>query len=425
MSSTELLVEANALPLDIEAELACHLTKQSSVEHIVREGLSTDLINIPRIKSIFQFVVHHFNTSGIVPTKAVLEHEFPNFDFAEPVTTVEYIVEKLRDRFQRKRVENLTLELAKRVNQPEDAMRYLHGEVLAIERVSLSQRDTFRPGDHKAFLRDLQDKILEGMHHGASFGFLPIDNFTGGLKKGQVGYILARPKRKKTFLQLQSFIEMVKHKEEPFLFTLELTREEIVARLSCMLSGVSWDRYTKGDLMPQDYEDMDEAWSEFNSWGGYHIECPPEDERTVMALGLKADKVDAGPIIISQFAYLESTKDVWRAEHEKHAEIAVALKQLAIRSGKERPVYVEAHFNRGGDTMQDLYDFDASKVGLTDMIPKTADILMGIVQSKEMRANQQLEFGVIESRNTDNAAWYIYSELKSHTEFRIESNSQH
>jgi hypothetical protein len=192
-----------------------------------------------------------------------------------------------------------------------------------------------------------------------------------------------------------------------------------------MISGFSWDKMQKGELMPADYKMISDAWEQFDeTWGDYWIEMPPQDERTVADLVRRADQVGAGSIYISQFAYIESAKD-YRNEFDKFKSIAIDLKRAATKQGSERPIYVEAQYNRGGDTMEELEDFNGSKVGLTDMIVQSADILMGIFQSKDLRDSQQIEMGILESRNTDKAAWYIHSEYRSHTEIKLVNGSRH
>lgn len=131
---------------------------------------------------------------------------------------------------------------------------------------------------------------------------------------------------------------------------------------------------------------------------------PPVEERTVPNFLLMADKVGAESIFISQFKYIKGLRDFYRAEHEEAAEIAIDLKRAASRPGSERPLIIEAQFNRGGDSMADLEDFDASKVGLTDMIPQSADVLYGLFENKDLRSNNLSQFGILEARNHDKGA---------------------
>lgn len=419
--------EQDARPLvDIETEFCYHLADQDALEYFIREGVSLDILYTPRTKNVYQFAQHHYHTTNKAPNLVTLAHEFQQIDWQAPQTEYQWVVEKLRQRYQRNEVEALTTTLAEKVANPDEAMGYLRDRFIEIEKNSMTQRSLFKPGDHELFISELQEKIWQGQYRGASVGFSEIDDFTGGIKPGQIGYLLARPKRQKTFQMLNAFIKQAEEGRKPILYTLELTREEIELRLSCILSGVSWDRAQKGQLVKSDYKDFREAWEQFNADGKqYWFEMPPLDERSVPALTLKADKLGAESILISQFKYIRGTKDYYRNSFDEPAEVAVALKQAAIKPGSERPFYVEAQFNRGGDSMDELADADLGKVGLTDMIGQSADILFGLFQSRELRANNQLEFGIIDSRNTDKAAWYLKYDLKQQTEFEFVSGSEH
>lgn len=412
------------LALDIEQEFICHLNKVDSLEFILREGVSSELLLSPLAKSVYQFVQHHFNDTGKVPSTRVLINEFPTVTFEEPETTPHYVVDKLRHRYQRNEVNNVLTEVSEiAVKDPNEAMNRLRDKVFEIERTSLSQRHVWTPGDHKMFIHNVQQKIANGGFKGVSIGFPDIDIFTGGVKRGNLAYILARMKRQKTFLTLNAFILQTLNDDAPYFQTLENTEEEIMLRISCMLSGIPWDLAQKGQLMPADWKKIDKAWDAFAEHK-YWIEMPPMDERTVNHFTMKADKVGAGPLLISQFKYIKGTKDFYRP-NEEPAEVAVDLKRAAVRPDNERPIIVEAQFNRGGDTMEELEDFDGSKVGLTDMIPQAADTLYGIFQNKDMRQNSVLEFGILEARNHGKASWYVETEYVKHTKIQLQQGSQH
>lgn len=409
----------------IEKEFVNHLTEKNSLEYILREGVTNELLVSPQSKSVYQFVRTHWANTGKLPTVKVLNVEFPNYTFEPTETSVEWVIDKLRERYQYGQVYDLTMELGKRVSNPSDAMDYLREKVFEIERNSLSSRHIWTPGDHQLFLRNLQQRVLEGHYTGVSIGFDEIDKFTGGVKRGNVAYILARPKRQKTFTVCNAFINQVLRDEEPYLFTLENTEEEIMLRISCMISAYPWDKAQKGEFGPGDYKILEKAWEKFSEGKKFWIEMPPLDERSVPALMAKADKVDSGSVIISQFKYIDGTRDYYNAEHVKHAEIAVDLKRAATRPGKEKPWIIEAQFNRGGDSLEDLSEFSPKEVGLTDMIPQSADTLYGLFQSKDMRANNVLEIGILEARNHDKAAWYIESEYRTTTKIKLQPNSRH
>lgn len=411
--------------LDFEVEFINHMTNKDSLEFVLREGVSSELLKTSMAKKVYQFVQQQFNETGKVPSLRVLQSEFQSVDFEQPDTTINYIIDKLRERYQRNEVDKVLTEVAEvAMDNPSLAMDKLRNKVFDIEKTSLSQRHVWQPGDHKMFIHNIQQKIVSGMYKGVSIGFSEIDQFTGGIKSGNLAYILARMKRQKTFLTCNAFIHQVVADEEPYFQTLENTEEEIMLRISCMISGISWDAAQKGQLVSSDWKKIDKAWDDF-SQHKFWIEMPPLDERTVNHFVMKADKVGAGPILISQFKYIRGTKDFYRNETEEKAEIAVDLKRAAVRPDHERPILVEAQFNRGGDSMEELEDFDGSKVGLTDMIPQAADTLYGIFQNKDMRANNTLEFGILEARNHGKSAWFVQSELVKGTKFQLVQGSQH
>jgi hypothetical protein len=172
--------------------------------------------------------------------------------------------------------------------------------------------------------------------------------------------------------------------------------------------------------MPADWKRLDAAMAEYEQYD-YWVENSPLNERTIPSLLLKADKLGAESIFISQFKYLNGLKDYYRAEHEEAAELAIDLKRAAARPGSERPIIIEAQFNRGGDSMADLEDFDASKVGLTDMIPQSADVLYGLFENKDLRASGLTQFGILDARNHDKSSWNIHCEFLKKTEIRLDS----
>lgn len=417
---------STSLSLDFDQEFINHLSDAQSVEFILREGFASDLLLRPEAKSVYSFVQHQFSETGKIPTERTLHTEFPKITFDPPETTVNYVVEKLRERFQRKEVADMLVDVADVVDKdPSSAMQKLRNAVFEIEKQSLSNRHIWRPGDHKMFLRNMQQKIASGFYQGASIGYDEIDKFTGGTKPGNLAYIMARPKLTKTFNICKAFIAQAEQGWSPYLSTLENSEEEIMLRISCMISGFPWDDAQKGNFTSKDWKLIDKAWDDFSSNNDFRIECPPLDERTVAQIVNKADREGAKSLIISQFKYIDGTQPFYRAEHEKYAEVAVDLKRAATRPGFERPILVEAQFNRGGDTMEELEDFDAGKVGLTDMIPQSADTIYGLFQNKDMRQNNTTEYGILLARNHGRAAWFIEQQFVSRTEFRLQSGSQH
>jgi replicative DNA helicase len=404
-----------SVALDLEREFLSHLSDRNSLETAIRDGVSTDLFYAPKNKAIYTFAQHYLNETKQAPSPAVLATEFANFDIPEPQASIEWVVTKLRERYQSNQVESLMFALADKVGEPSEAMDYLRATMMEIERNSMSTKHVWAAGDHKLFLSQLQDKIMAGQYQGLPIGFDAVDTFTGGLKPGYLAFLAARPKRQKTFFILNAFIKQKQAGYKPALFTLENTEEEVMLRISCMLSGYPWDLAQRGIIDTKGWKLLEESWEEFDALGDHWISRPPMDERTVSAMLLAADKFESDSVIISQFKYIQPMVQYKRPDHEKYAEIVMDLKGAATRPGSERPILVEAQFNREGESIDEFMDIGLGQLGLTDMIGQAADVVYALYQNKDMRAQGHTQFGIIEARNHDKKNWYVRSEFKNST----------
>jgi replicative DNA helicase len=407
--------------LDLEQEFLDHLTDKQSLEYIIRSGFNPDFLNTPLNKSVYQFAQFYYQQNGEAPSAIILRTEFPNLDLFMPEATASYIVDRLRDRFTRNELQTITRRLATLTDNPQDGMAFLRDQAMQLERKTISTQTIWTAADAEHFIERAQQKILDGQYKGFSTGFAEVDKFCGGMRPGYLTGLAARPKRQKTFIALQSFIAQIVQGHTPVLFTLENTEEEIWNRLGCMVTGVSWDKMQKGEMMPADWKALHDGWEEFR--GAYdprfYIARPAIGERTVPSLLLQADKLEADSIVISQFKYIEPTREYLQA-HEKWGSIVVDLKLGAIRPGSERPIYVETQLNREATSMTEMMDADLAQLGLTDMWGQACDLMFGLYQNKDMRASHLTEFGIIEARNSDKNSWYIHSEFKERTELTLQ-----
>lgn len=405
--------------LDIEQEFLDHLTNFESIVFFMREGFDVDLLNTPNRKAIANFAFHYFRTNGTSPTPLVLQTEFPTIELYETQAAASWVLEKLRERYQRNEVQALTRELAKRTDSPSEALSYMREKSMEIDRKSISSGTVWTPDNIDEFIVSMKDKILQGQFKGHSFGFKEIDDFTGGNKPGYLAGLAARPKRQKTFYACQAFIANVFRGEPSIFYTLENSQQEIILRISCMLSGIPWDRVQRGECMPADWDAIKYAWQEFQKLAPSYIIRPDVGERTVQALKLQADKLEATNVTVSQFKYVEPTGNFYRNEHEKWGSIVVDLKLAATSPGYERPWYIETQLNREAQSMTEMQDADLSQLGLTDMWGQACDIMFCLFQNRDLRASGLTEFGIIEARNSDKHSWLVHSEFKEGTELKI------
>lgn len=405
--------------LDIEQELVDHLTNKQSLVAVIRDGITIDLINYPQNKAILAFSIRYYEEYGKAPTPFVLKEEFKNIQLFEPVSAIDWVIEKLRERYQRNQIQDLTRELAALSATPAAAMEVLRNSAIEIERTSASTKTIWTPDDFGFFVEKYKEKILAGQFKGMSIGFKDVDDFTGGLKPGYLAGLAARPKRQKTWYAINALIQQVIQGHNPIFFTLENTEDEIWLRLACLATGYPYDQAQRGEIMPRDWEMMATAIDNLKQLGTFSIARPNVGERNVPALLAQADKMDADSIIISQFKYIEPL-GYFNQAWEKWDSIVKDLKLAAVRPGSERPILVETQLNREAQSMTEMMDADLAFLGLTDMWGQACDIMFCLFQNNDMRQSQITEFGIIEARNSDKNSWHIHGEFRSMTSLSLQ-----
>jgi len=220
-------------------------------------------------------------------------------------------------------------------------------------------------------------------------------------------------------LMIKSFIEQIKQGHHPVFFTLELLDKEILLRMMCFVTGFPWDKAERGNIVRDEWKMIEEGWSEFSSniQGSPMIVMPKPGERSVPQMVMMADKLNADSIFISQLKQIESIR-YYKNTFDKYNEIVTDLKSASTRSGSERPILVEAQFNRTAQSLKEMGEMDLAQLGLTDAIGQTSDVVFGVVQNQEDHQNQLFQFGIIEARNHGKQGWVFQYEYQTKTEIR-------
>lgn len=417
IESTESVV---ARPIvDHENEFCCHLAVQESLIYFLQEGVSDELLFQPTARAIFRFAKESFSQSGKAPTQVMLFDEFPSYDWADPQTTAQWITDKLRDRYKRGEVQSTIRSLAEKSSDPHEAFVYMREKVYEIERTAGSSRNIFGPQDTEYFLAQYREEQLKGFTKGFTTGFRQVDEVGGGVRPGQLAFYLARPKRMKSFFLCHAAIGQAMDGHNVLIDTMELSPYEMWGRVSCMMTGLSYNTFVQRQFTDRQFEIIHRAWEKFEdgTYGRIHMAQPPPGERTVSHLSHLADKLDVQSIVIDQLSFLEPPKDYYHRADLATSDIVYGLKNLAGTAGKERPIICAAQFNREAASMDDIAD--VSKAALSGAIEQVADALYGLHRSKDMKENKVIEFGLLESRASDTGNFMISYELKSETRFQL------
>ncbi len=213
---------------------------------------------------------------------------------------------------------------------------------------------------------------------GVPSGFKELDRHTGGFQKGNLVVIAARPGMGKTAFALSLVRNVaVDHKRPIAFFSLEMTSEELVARLCANQTQLPQDKLKKGNL--ESYE-----WQQFNTKVDDLLSAPiyfdDSPQLTIFELRAKCRRLkmkhDIQMVAIDYLQLMQGTAETRGNRQEEISTISRQLKALA----KELKVPIIALSqlsrnveNRGGDKRPLLSDLRDSGA-----IEQDADMVMFI-----------------------------------------------
>ena len=193
-------------------------------------------------------------------------------------------------------------------------------------------------------LMDIKDHRIEV---GIPTGYTPLDDFTGGLKKGEMFVLAARPSIGKTTLGLNiiSNVAIKGEKRRPVaFFSLEMTDSQIARRLLCTEAGIPESVFWNGTFNDSDMVKLTTAAANIRT---ANLFIDPTGGLTISELRANARRLknehDIQLIVIDylQLMHADSRLD---GRQQEVAEISGGIKKLA--KDLQIPILVLAQLNR-------------------------------------------------------------------------------
>ena len=221
----------------------------------------------------------------------------------------------------------------------------------------------------------------EGTTTGATTGFLDLDGKLAGLHPSDLLILAARPAMGKTALALNiaQNVALLEHRAVG-LFSLEMSRGQLVTRMMCCEALVDAGRVRTGTLDSEDWERLIKAEQRLRATRVFIDDTPGLSIGDVRARGrrLKAEHDDLSLIVID---YLQLMKgDDARAPREQQiSSISRGLKGLA--KDLDCPVLALSQLNRGVESRQDKRPL-VSDLRESGAIEQDADVIMFIYRDE-------------------------------------------
>ena len=191
-----------------------------------------------------------------------------------------------------------------------------------------------------------------GLARGITTGFIDLDNLTNGLHGGQMIIVAARPGVGKSTLALDFMRSCsIKHNKASVIFSLEMSKSEIVMRLLSAETEIRLSDMRAGRM-------SDEAWAKLANRVGQISEAPlfidDSANLTMMEIRSKArrlkQKHDLQMIVVDYLQLMSSGKRV-ESRQQEVSEFSRQLKLLAKEL--DVPLVAISQLNRGPESRTD------------------------------------------------------------------------
>lgn len=243
---------------------------------------------------------------------------------------------------------DLSLDVLKEVREVRDFNAIL--DSLTYKVIELSQKQTIT---HYHHVKDVVNEVLEIIEKhskekkiitGVPTGFLDLDTVTTGFHPSDLIVIAARPGMGKSSFMLSMAINTAKEGIPCAIFSLEMSRQQLIMRALSIISGVPLQRIRKGFVSEEDWQRLVDAGIEMAKNNIFVDDTP---SLSIMDLRIKARKLKKERGIGILFVdYLQLVRPHYKrnSRQEEVAEVSRSLKALAKEL--EVPIVALAQLSR-------------------------------------------------------------------------------
>jgi replicative DNA helicase len=209
---------------------------------------------------------------------------------------------------------------------------------------------------------------------GTASGFHGLDRITSGLQKSDLIILAARPSVGKTALALNMAVHMAVREQVPTaVFSLEMSKEQLVQRMLCMESRVDGSRLRGGFLKDEDWPRLTHAASVLSESSIFIDDTPGLSVFEMRAKCRRLAKSSGLGCVFVDYLQLMRVKGRIESREREIAEISMGLKAMAKELNI--PVIALSQLNRSLESRTDKRPV-LSDLRESGAIEQDADIIM-------------------------------------------------
>jgi len=419
--------------MDIEKSFVPHFIKLDSFKVIWDKGVKPEHFLDASVRELFEYTIDYYIKAEFkkIVTRELLEEKFPDYFVNNEWPEEEYLpivlVNELLTKYRKVTTQNALLKAASQLEDDPEK-----GISLAITSLTKIQSDTSTRerieiyGDgYDRRTNDYIDNSLDRLQNwdkrGIYFGWDEVNEHMYGIQKGELAVVVGIPNVGKSWFGSVIALEAARRKQKVYFASLELRKELTLMRLDCLVSGVPYSRYERGQLTSEELKRLKEAREEVMEFGEYLLIDSPKraSERTVMELYSKAKQWGADLIVGDQLSWVTTEKSYGTNSNFQSLQMAEVITDIASTNRELGMASVWlAQFNR--EAMKSKKGRGGlAHIGLSSQIEQIVDWAFGIGCTKEMKQQEALVVDILKSRRSDLKSWMMDFTLRDKTALKI------
>jgi len=359
------------------------------------QGVTEDML-VGSAQVAFRFIEEHWKEYKNVPTAETVFQETGLSVQNGPVEPLKFWSDQIKRRYL---YETLRADLSRVADHmeerdPEKALAEIEALLFrARSQVVLSNRPVGLFSDPDAIMADYE-LAKQGLT-GVPSPWPSINKITRGWQPGDFAIITARPSVGKTFLLLLALIWAWRHGHKVLLGSTEMSQQSMRRRVAALICGLSYARTRDGELTSQEEDILRTEVYKLKDDNRFLI---MGDGFDVTLNSLEAAVIETQPTIVgADGAYLFRCAAKYKDKNQNMAELFNGFKQLAKRNNV--PIIGTTQLNRGDKKASGPVGLD--RLAFSDNAGMVSDWVFSIQQTKEMRANRELEIRPIKTRESE------------------------
>ena len=418
--------------MNIEHSFVNHLIKIESVSKFWDLGVRSSHFFDPGVKELFEYTLDYYTKSELTKTvtKELLQLKFPDWfeinEWPEEEYLPEFLSEDLINKYRRVRVQDVLLSAANKLDDETDlSIRETLEKLNDIQsNTSTRERMELYGDGFNRRITEYVDSNLDSMinrKRGHYFGWNEVDEHMYGIQPSELAVVVGWTNIGKSWVGAKIALEAARRGTKVYFASLELSKELTMMRLDCLISGVPFARYERGQLTSEEIEMLKRAREEVSSFGEFLMLDTPKrrDERTVLELYSRAKQWGAELFVGDQLSWLTSTKNYGMNANFQSLEMAEAVSDVAslTREMKMASVWL-AQFNR--ESMKTKNGRGGLEhIGLSSQVEQIVDWAFGISATNEMKQQEALVFEILKTRRSNLQSWLMDFNLRSQTNLNV------